>query len=292
MDLTPIQTEILSVLISLYRKSDRAVKGEEIAGIIDRNPGTIRNQMQSLKALRLVDGVPGPKGGYKPTSSAYEVLSFEVMSKEAVTPIYRNGVLVESATVAEISFTAVRHPDLCNGMVHVMGEVRQFNEGDQIQVGPTPVNKLIIRGHIVGRDDTKNTLIYSISEMVSLPKKKVKEYVKEQSPITINAHSTIQEASRVLVENNIHGAPVTNGGEIIGVVTFTDIGKALANGKTSLKMKDIMSKKLISIDGDTPMYEVVKMFDIHKVSRLIVTTDDVPVGIISKADILHELAVY
>ncbi len=292
MELTPIQTEILSVLISLYRKSDRAIKGEEIAEVIDRNPGTIRNQMQSLKALRLVDGVPGPKGGYKPTSSAYEVLSFEVMDREAVTPIYRNGVLVESATVAEISFTAVRHPDLCNGMVHVMGEVRQFNEGDQIQVGPTPVNKLVIRGHVVGRDDTKNTLIYSISEMVSLPKKKVREYVKEQSPITINARSTIQEASRVLVENSIHGAPVTNNDEIIGVVTFTDIGKALANGKTSLKMKDIMSKKLISVDGDTPMYEVVKMFDIHKVSRLIVTTDDVPVGIISKADLMHELAVY
>ena len=292
MELTPIQTEILSVLISLYRKSDRAIKGEEIAEVIDRNPGTIRNQMQSLKALRLVDGVPGPKGGYKPTSSAYEVLSFEDMEKEAVTPIYRNGVLVDSATVAEISFTAVRHPDLCNGMIRVMGEVRQFNEGDQIQVGPTPVNKLVIRGQVVGRDDTKNALIYTISEMVSLPKKKVKEYVKSQSTITIDARSTIQEASRVLVENSIHGAPVTNQGEIIGVVTFTDIGKALANGKTSLKMKDIMSKKLISVDGETPMYEVVKMFDIHKISRLIVTNNDVPEGIISKTDLLHELAVY
>ena len=30
---------------------------------MSRNPGTIRNQMQSLRSLGLVKGVPGPRGG-------------------------------------------------------------------------------------------------------------------------------------------------------------------------------------------------------------------------------------
>lgn len=62
MELTPIQKDIIIALINLQRQKDRAIKGEEIAEVIQRNPpGTVRNQMQLLKALALVEGVPGPK---------------------------------------------------------------------------------------------------------------------------------------------------------------------------------------------------------------------------------------
>jgi len=71
IELTSSQKSILTALINLYGEQEDAVKGEAIAEEVDRNPGTIRNQMQSLKALQLVEGVPGPKGGYKPTSNAY-----------------------------------------------------------------------------------------------------------------------------------------------------------------------------------------------------------------------------
>lgn len=65
MELTPIQKDILIALINLQREKDRAVKGEEIAELISRNPGTVRNQMQSLKVLGLVEGVPGRRGAIK-----------------------------------------------------------------------------------------------------------------------------------------------------------------------------------------------------------------------------------
>ncbi len=66
MDLSLIQKDILITLITLYHQHSRPIKGEDIAEVIQRNPGTIRNQMQALKALELVDGVPGPKGGTTP----------------------------------------------------------------------------------------------------------------------------------------------------------------------------------------------------------------------------------
>ncbi len=57
MELTPIQKDIIIALINLQRQKDRAIKGEEIAEVIQRNPpGTVRNQMQLLKALALVEG--------------------------------------------------------------------------------------------------------------------------------------------------------------------------------------------------------------------------------------------
>jgi len=291
MELTPIQKEILTALINLYRTRKHAIKGEDIAEIIGRNPGTVRNQMQSLKALGLVEGVPGPKGGYKATGATYRALSLSDMDKEMNVPLKRNDELIENATVAEISFTTVRHPDLCNATVHVIGDIRKFDVGDSLMIGPTPVNRLVIRGCVIGRDDTQNTILFVIQEMVSLPKKPVKNYIQE-NPIMIPAAATIQEAARILVTNNIHGAPVKDKDGIVGIVTLTDIGKTLAEGKTSLKIKDIMTRDIISIDGDMPLYEVVRVFNKEKVGRLMVKVNGELVGLISKTDILAKLAVY
>ena len=47
--------------------------------------------------------------------------------------------------------------------------LRNFNIGDKMEVGPTPVNKLFMRGSVAGRDDTMNRLIIRIEEMISLP---------------------------------------------------------------------------------------------------------------------------
>ncbi|WP_406670586.1 CBS domain-containing protein [Methanolobus sp. ZRKC4] len=291
MELAPIQKDILIALINLQREKDRAVKGEEIAELINRNPGTVRNQMQSLKVLGLVEGVPGPKGGYKATGEAYEALSITAMDHEAQVPIFRNDEIVNGATVAEISFTTVRHPDLCHGIIKVLGNIKGFEQGDLFQIGPTPVNKLIVRGEVVGRDDTKNTLVFSINEMISLPKKPVKNYAR-MDIITINANATIQETARILVENGIHGAPVKDNEEIIGIVTFTDIGDAVASGKMTAKVKDIMTKELITVDSETSLYDAVKVFDKHNIGFLLVAFEGVPKGILSKKDIFHELTVY
>jgi predicted transcriptional regulator len=291
MELTPIQKEILTALVNLYRKHKRAVKGEMIADVINRNPGTVRNQMQSLKALGLVEGVPGPKGGYKATGITYQVLSIDQIEAEAVVPIFKNQQLVEGLTAAEISFTTVRHPDTCNGIIRILGDIREFDTDDIVQVGPTPVNKLIIRGKVIGRDDSSNALLFSIIEMVSLPKRPIKDYVSKKT-ITIPANGTIQEAARILTRNNIHGGPVDDKGITVGIVTYTDIGKTLASGKVNLKIKEIMSKDIISVDGNTPLHSVVRVFDEKKISMLLVTENNKPIGVISKTDVLHEMVIY
>ena len=291
MELTLVQRQVITALINLSRQKNEVVKGEDLAEVIGRNPGTIRNQMQSLKALKLVEGVPGPKGGYKPTGSAYEAISIDELEEEAIVCIYRNGILIEDATVSNIDFTCLRHPVLCRAAVKVIGDIHDFYIGDKIQIGPTPVNNLIIRGEVYGRDDTDNVVLCRVNEMVSLPKKPIKEYMSKKI-LYVDANTTVKEAARVLTEQNIHGAPVKENEKLIGIVTFKDIGRALANGKIRSKVRDIMVKPTISIDGDRPLYEAIKVLDKHKIGRLMVTERGETIGIISKTDILNELAVY
>ena len=165
IELTSSQKTILTALINLYGEEEDAVKGEAIAEEVDRNPGTIRNQMQSLKALQLVEGVPGPKGGYKPTSNAYEALDVQRMDEPAHVPIAHDGEPVEGANVDGIDLSSVHHPELCRAEIHVRGSVKDFHEGDSVTVGPTPLSKLVIKGTVDGKDDTANVLILRIDDM-------------------------------------------------------------------------------------------------------------------------------
>ncbi len=165
IELTSSQKTILTALINLYREQEDAVKGEDIAEEVNRNPGTIRNQMQSLKALQLVEGVPGPKGGYKPTANAYEALDVDTMDEPAAVPLYHKGELVEGVNVEAVNLSSVHHPELCRAEIKIQGSVRDFSDGDSVQVGPTPLSKLVINGSVDGKDDTNNVVILRIEGM-------------------------------------------------------------------------------------------------------------------------------
>lgn len=164
IELTPTQQRLLRELVTLFRESDEPIKGAQIAESVDRNPGTVRNQMQSLKTLQLVEGIPGPRGGYKPTATAYETLSVQNVEEPATVPLYRNGTRVDGAVVEEINLTSVLHPEQCRAEVELQGSTL-FSEGDDVVVGPTPLCELRIDGVVDGVDTVNSTLVLAVDDM-------------------------------------------------------------------------------------------------------------------------------
>ena len=285
MELTPVQRDILTALINIYRKEDRAVRGEEIAGLIDRNPGTVRNQMQSLKALNLVEGVPGPKGGYKATGSAFEAISLDAAGDVVVVPIVKNGVVVDGVTASEIVFNKVMFSNECDGSVRILGDVKDFNVGDEIRIGPTPVNKLYIRGNVTGRDDTMSKLIFHVKEIISVPRIPVKKIA--QRAVHIDPDVTIQEAARILINNGVRVALVDESSPCL--VSMTDITRAAADGKSDLQVKDIMTREFLTIDSQELIFEAVKVLGKSGSNELVVLDSGVHWGIIAPADLIGAL---
>ncbi len=285
MELTPVQRDILTALINIHRVEGRAVKGEEIAELIDRNPGTIRNQMQSLKALNLVEGVPGPKGGYRATGDAYQALNLDATGDVVVVPVVRNGVLVEGATASEIIFNKVMHSHQCDGVIRIIGNIRDFNVGDEIEVGPTPVNKLYIRGKIMGRDDTMSRVIIQINEMISVPKVPIKKIARRA--VRISPTSTLQEASRILLHNGVQEALVDNSSP--GLINLVDITRAVAEGRTDVQVKELMTRGFLTIDSEEPIYEAIKMIGRTGANQLVIAENGVLWGIVSAGDLIRSL---
>lgn len=289
--LTSVQKEILQTLINLYQSSDgKSIKGEEIAEVMSRNPGTIRNQMQSLRSLSLVKGVPGPRGGYKPTIEAYHNLNISVSDDSAIVPIFKNNTKVKDLSVAKIEFTSVPHPGECEAAIKLLGNIKDLNLGDIVRVGPTPVNNLGVIGEIVGRDDTDNILLLDTTTIRSIPKNTVYD-IATLDLISLKSTNTIREAAVILAENGIDGAPIIENNVAIGMLTVTDIVKALADGEEDFKVEDLMSLKVITVNKDLKIANALEIMFKHGIGRLIVADHDYnPIGIVTRTDLIDSIA--
>jgi predicted transcriptional regulator len=287
MDLSLIQRDILITLITLYHQHSHSIKGEEIADRIQRNPGTVRNQMQALKTIGLVDGVPGPKGGYIPTALAYKELNLNVSGGDYDVPISRNGEVVKGAYVQEIDFTTLCHPDVCHAVVKLVGSAKLFEVGDQITIGPTPVNKLLIRGEVFGKDEAKSSLLIATSEMISLPKQPIRNYMT--SPlITLRSLDTLRDALILFNHEHIHGAPVIEDDVLEGIVTMSDIASAVEMGlPLSTPVSEVMTSDVEEIPSDVRLFEVITRFKEREIGRLIVVEGGKPVGILTQSDVIR-----
>ena len=287
MDLSPIQKDILITLITLYHQSSHSIKGEEIADVLKRNPGTVRNQMQALKALGLVDGVPGPKGGYSPTARAYKELNLADLEHQSEVQILRDGEKVKGVRVAEVGFTTLCHPDLCHAMVKIIGSVKLFKVGEMLSIGPTPVNKLLIRGEVFGMDENQQALMISISEMISLPKQAIKHYMSTPL-LTLPLSATLRDAVHLFNTHHIHGAPVMEDGNLAGIVTLSDVARALDQGQTlDAPVSGVMTTDVIEAPSSIRLYELVGRFKEREIGRLIVVEGGKPVGIVTQTDIIR-----
>jgi len=285
MELTQIQREILTALINLQRREGKAVKGEEIASIIDRNAGTIRNQMQSLKALHLVEGVPGPKGGYRAMAAAYDAINLDADDDVVDVPVVRNGSPVEGATANEITFYTVMRPNQCSGIVQIIGNIRDFNIDDEIEIGPTPVNKTHIKGVVTGRDDTTNRLIFDIKEMASIPKIPVKNLAK--TAITIDPGISLLEACQKLSDSKVRAALVGKNGDPRGVISLEDLVRGMADGKKDRPVEEAMVREYASVEGDEPLHVAISKLGETGASQVVVTESDVPFGMLEATDLVR-----
>jgi len=136
----------------------------EIAEVCDRHVGTIRNLMQMMKSLDLVEGVPGSAGGYVPTDRAFEALDRERDEGGETLGLAHDYDRVDVA-VESIDFTNVHHPETCRARVTFRESVARFSVGDPVIVGPTPNSGLVLAGQVEAADEGRNELHLDVARL-------------------------------------------------------------------------------------------------------------------------------
>ncbi len=104
--------------------------------------------------------------------------------------------------------------------------------------------------------------------------------------ITIPVHQTKQQAARLLSHHHISGLPVLNEEQVVvGVVSEYDI-----ISKEGQTVGEIMTRGVISVTPETDLDEVSHLLVHERIKRLPVLDQGKLVGIVSRADLVREVA--
>lgn len=119
--------------------------------------------------------------------------------------------------------------------------------------------------------------------------------------IYVNPEEGVIKAFEVLLKHKISCLPVADRDKkIVGIVTTTDIGHNLIEDKYTLdtKVKDVMTRDVITIGPDEPIINAIKKMDEYGpkgeiINQLPVVDDNNRlVGIVSDGDIIRVLSRY
>src|SRR5271165_4824600 len=138
--------------------------------------------------------------------------------------------------------------------------------------------------------------------------------VMTRNIFSVRPDARVAEAIRTMLDKQISGLPVIDeAGRLVGILTEGDL---LRRGETGTerqrprwleilmgpgrlageyvrthgrKVDGIMTRDLVSVAPDTPLKEVVELMERHRIKRVPVLDGDVPVGILSRADLLRAL---
>lgn len=283
------QREVLAALVELYERNKRMIKSKEVADLIKKDEGTVRNIIASLRSMGLVESKTGPSGGYIPTLKAFELLRRPTLPSYGYIRVYKDGRELDVAVIG-LELIDLLSPEGSRAVIRVTGNISQINVGDTLRMGPTPYTRVLIEGEVTHVDFMSGQISLAIKKLAAVPKEYVGS-IASKNLIVLDASMTLREAARVLYRNRIRGAPVVEKGKVVGIITTTDLARAIAEGKTEGLVRDYMRKNVVAIREDEDILDAIKLMDLHDIGRLLVT-DAVgrPVGVITRTDILKRIS--
>lgn len=116
---------------------------------------------------------------------------------------------------------------------------------------------------------------------------------------TVQPDTQITKAHELMAREKIHRAPVVKNGRLVGIVTEKDILEAYPSNVTTLavweitsllskiKVKDIMTTKVMTVQESTPIEEAARILADNKIGSLPVMRGDELVGIITETDLFR-----
>ena len=142
--------------------------------------------------------------------------------------------------------------------------------------------------------------------------------VMNPNVLMVQEDMTAGELASFLVESEISGAPVVDQtGRLVGVVSMTDLARSVAQDldgdrqspdffvsewggtlrrdqveglrfveETEMRVRDIMTPAIYSVDAETPIPEVAETLINSHIHRLLVTSGERVVGIVTTSDLL------
>ncbi|AET66760.1 tRNA nucleotidyltransferase/poly(A) polymerase [Desulfosporosinus orientis DSM 765] len=104
---------------------------------------------------------------------------------------------------------------------------------------------------------------------------------------TVTPETRLGDVEQILLRYGHTGVPVTEGHNLVGIISRRDVDKAIKHGLKHAPVKGFMAAKVATVDADAPWDEVQRLMVQHDIGRLPVVEDGNLVGIVSRSDVLR-----
>jgi CBS-domain-containing membrane protein len=105
-------------------------------------------------------------------------------------------------------------------------------------------------------------------------------------PLTLSPETSVHEAASILSEHRISGAPVVDkDGAILGIVSEYDL-----IARVGTAVREVMTRDVVSVPVEATIDRVRAILVTQRLKRVPVTAEAKLVGLISRADLVRELA--
>lgn len=114
-------------------------------------------------------------------------------------------------------------------------------------------------------------------------------------PYSVEAAAAVDQAREFMREHRIRHLPVTEGGQLVGLVSDRDIKLMLGPDfayppEKELRVRDVMIRDAYIVDLDTRLDEVLHHMALHQLGSAIVTREGKLAGVFTTTDACHHFA--
>jgi Zn-dependent protease/CBS domain-containing protein len=111
-------------------------------------------------------------------------------------------------------------------------------------------------------------------------------------PVAVSPDVTVSElVDGYILRRTAHGAPVLQDGELVGIVTITDVKRCTQDQWPVTRVRDIMTprQELHVVEPTTPLNRAVQYMTTHDLNQIPVVDNGHLVGLLSRADFMRFL---
>ncbi len=141
--------------------------------------------------------------------------------------------------------------------------------------------------------------------------------IMTEDVVTIGPKADVEEAAQILSENNVSGLPVVKDGKVLGIISEKDL--IIKDKKLhfpdyidllggiiylesykkfeeefkkfiAVNVEELMTEDVITISPETPVEDIATIMVEEEVNRIPVVENDKLVGIVTRADLVRDLA--
>ena len=125
-----------------------------------------------------------------------------------------------------------------------------------------------------------------------IPERRLKEVALEEvmskNLVTVNEKADLNLCAKLMIDNKISSLIVTDDKDVLrGIITKSDLVEGYGKYYTQREtVKGYMNKKVLTVSPDEPLHMVLLLMTRGNVSRIVVTRDKKPIGIVTGRDLL------